>query len=92
MPSKSTEKKKRTTRTPRERAEAALGVAQRALDKATARRDAATTELQAAEADVLALAKRVNFLAQDPALETEAVSEEEPTATPPHPDVAAGGE
>ena len=92
MPSKSTEKKKRTTRTPRERAEAALGVAQRALDKATARRDAATEELKAAEADVLALAKRVNFLAQDPALEAVSEDTPEPTATPPHPDVAVGRE
>jgi hypothetical protein len=61
-------KKPRTTKTPKQRAEEALAVADRRVAKLTAERDAADTARATANVALAEAVRRRDYLRQDPAL------------------------
>lgn len=58
----------RKAKTPRQRAEEALGVAQRRVDKLTKDRDNLVRDLKAVEKDLEAAARRLDYVAANPDL------------------------
>lgn len=60
----------RQPKTPRQRAEEQLAVAERAVDRLTAKRDQLTADLAVVEYDLEAAAVRRNYLANHPDLNT----------------------
>lgn len=58
----------RQNKTPRQRAEEALGVAERRLAKAIKKRDAAKAAVSVAEREVTAAESRLRYVQADPAL------------------------